>query len=115
MEVFIDGGIRRGTDVIKALCLGAKAVGLGRPFLYANAVWGEDGVRRCVQSEPMAVHCFARRVLMYAGGSYEGRDRDRYAVIGRYEDRGFEARACEVYGAGTCTLDLLARSVILDL
>ncbi|CAE6407514.1 unnamed protein product [Rhizoctonia solani] len=49
MEVFIDGGIRRGTDVLKALCLGAKAVGLGRPFLYANAVWGEEGVRRCVQ------------------------------------------------------------------
>ncbi|QRW19033.1 FMN-dependent alpha-hydroxy acid dehydrogenase [Rhizoctonia solani] len=49
MEVFIDGGIRRGTDVLKALCLGAKAVGLGRPFLYANAAWGEDGVRRCVQ------------------------------------------------------------------
>ncbi|KAJ1311535.1 hypothetical protein OPQ81_010019 [Rhizoctonia solani] len=49
MEVFIDGGVRRGTDVLKALCLGAKAVGLGRPFLYANAAWGEEGVRRCVQ------------------------------------------------------------------
>ncbi|KDN50276.1 hypothetical protein RSAG8_01612, partial [Rhizoctonia solani AG-8 WAC10335] len=49
MEVFIDGGVRRGTDVLKALCLGAKAVGLGRPFLYANAVWGEEGARRCVQ------------------------------------------------------------------
>ncbi|CAE7055829.1 unnamed protein product [Rhizoctonia solani] len=49
MEVFIDGGVRRGTDVLKALCLGAKAVGLGRPFLYANATWGEEGVRRCVQ------------------------------------------------------------------
>ncbi|KAG9118400.1 Cytochrome b2, mitochondrial precursor [Ceratobasidium sp. 392] len=32
-----------------ALCLGAKAVGLGRPFLYANAAWGEEGVRRTVQ------------------------------------------------------------------
>ncbi|KAG8740341.1 Cytochrome b2, mitochondrial precursor [Ceratobasidium sp. 428] len=49
MEVFIDGGVRRGTDVLKALCLGAKAVGLGRPFLYANAAWGEEGVRRTVQ------------------------------------------------------------------
>ncbi|KAG9099027.1 Cytochrome b2, mitochondrial precursor, partial [Ceratobasidium sp. 370] len=35
--------------VLKALCLGAKAVGLGRPFLYANAAWGEEGVRRTVQ------------------------------------------------------------------
>ena len=33
MEVYIDGGVRRGTDIFKALALGAKAVGLGRPFL----------------------------------------------------------------------------------
>lgn len=32
------GGARRGTDVIKALCLGARAVGMGRPFLYAQSV-----------------------------------------------------------------------------
>ncbi|KAH8835161.1 FMN-dependent dehydrogenase-domain-containing protein [Flagelloscypha sp. PMI_526] len=37
-EVYIDGGITRGTEVVKALCLGAKAVGLGRPFLYAQSV-----------------------------------------------------------------------------
>lgn len=36
--VFIDGGIRRGTDILKALCLGARAVGLGRPFLFAQSV-----------------------------------------------------------------------------
>ncbi|KAH9977872.1 FMN-dependent dehydrogenase-domain-containing protein [Lactifluus volemus] len=40
-HVFIDGGVTRGTDVLKALCLGARAVGLGRAFLYANGVWGE--------------------------------------------------------------------------
>jgi isopentenyl diphosphate isomerase/L-lactate dehydrogenase-like FMN-dependent dehydrogenase len=34
-EVIVDGSIRRGTDVVKALALGAKAVGLGRPFLYS--------------------------------------------------------------------------------
>ncbi|KAH9928981.1 FMN-dependent dehydrogenase-domain-containing protein [Amylocystis lapponica] len=48
-HVFIDGGVRRGTDVLKALCLGARAVGLGRPFLYANGVWGEAGCRRVIQ------------------------------------------------------------------
>ncbi|OCH92207.1 hypothetical protein OBBRIDRAFT_751950 [Obba rivulosa] len=48
-EVYIDGGIRRGTDVLKALCLGARAVGLGRPFLYANGVWGEEGCRRVIE------------------------------------------------------------------
>jgi L-lactate dehydrogenase (cytochrome) len=39
-DVIVDGGFRRGTDVVKALCLGAKAVGLGRPFLY-SLVWGK--------------------------------------------------------------------------
>lgn len=48
-EIFLDGGIRRGTDVLKALCLGAKAVGLGRPFLYAQSAWGTEGVVKAVQ------------------------------------------------------------------
>jgi isopentenyl diphosphate isomerase/L-lactate dehydrogenase-like FMN-dependent dehydrogenase len=42
--VLLDGGIRRGTDVVKAMCLGADAVCIGRPFLYGLAVDGEDGV-----------------------------------------------------------------------
>jgi len=41
MEVLIDGGIRRGTDIFKALALGAKGVGIGRPFLYALASYGQ--------------------------------------------------------------------------
>ncbi|KAI0030647.1 FMN-dependent dehydrogenase-domain-containing protein [Vararia minispora EC-137] len=49
LEVYIDGGIRRGTDVLKALCLGARAVGLGRPFLYAQAAYGEEGVVKTVR------------------------------------------------------------------
>ena len=48
MEVYLDGGVRRGTDVLKALCLGAKAVGMGRPFLYALN-YGEEGVRHFVE------------------------------------------------------------------
>lgn len=47
-DVFVDGGIRRGTDVIKALCLGAKGVGLGRPFLYANSCYGKEGVQKAI-------------------------------------------------------------------
>ncbi|KAJ3716778.1 FMN-dependent dehydrogenase-domain-containing protein [Lentinula guzmanii] len=42
----LEGGIRRGTDVIKAVCLGSKAVGLGRPFLYALSAYGEAGVTK---------------------------------------------------------------------
>lgn len=45
MTVMLDGGIRRGTDVLKALLLGADFVWLGRPFLYAASVGGEAGVR----------------------------------------------------------------------
>ncbi|KIX01124.1 uncharacterized protein Z518_10190 [Rhinocladiella mackenziei CBS 650.93] len=50
MEIFVDGGIRRGTDVLKALALGARAVGLGRPFLFSlTGGYGEAGFRRMVQ------------------------------------------------------------------
>ena len=46
VPVLIDGGIRRGTDVLKALCLGASGVLVGRPYLWALAVGGTDGVRQ---------------------------------------------------------------------
>jgi isopentenyl diphosphate isomerase/L-lactate dehydrogenase-like FMN-dependent dehydrogenase len=45
MEVYVDGGIRRGTDVLKALALGARAVLVGRPVLWGLAVAGEAGAR----------------------------------------------------------------------
>lgn len=51
IEVYIDGGCRRGSEVLQALALGAKGVGLGRPFLYAQAAYGEKGVIRAVRSE----------------------------------------------------------------
>ncbi|KAJ2716968.1 Hydroxyacid oxidase 1 [Coemansia spiralis] len=44
VEVFLDGGVRRGTDVLKALALGARAVFLGRPVLWALSYGGEAGV-----------------------------------------------------------------------
>jgi 4-hydroxymandelate oxidase len=46
VPVLMDGGVRRGTDVLKALSLGAKGVLIGRPFLYALAVGGADAVTR---------------------------------------------------------------------
>ena len=49
IEIFIDGGARRATDIIKALCLGAKGVGIGRPFLYAMSAYGLPGVDRAMQ------------------------------------------------------------------
>jgi L-lactate dehydrogenase (cytochrome) len=50
MEVLVDGGFRRGSDVVKAICLGASAVGLGRPFLHALG-YGQEGIERAVQSK----------------------------------------------------------------
>jgi L-lactate dehydrogenase (cytochrome)/(S)-mandelate dehydrogenase len=48
-EVFLDGGVRRGTDVITALCLGARAVFIGRPYLYGLAANGQAGVRSVLE------------------------------------------------------------------
>lgn len=48
-EVYLDGGIRRGTDVLKALALGARAVLIGRPLFWGLAVDGESGVRAVLE------------------------------------------------------------------
>jgi 4-hydroxymandelate oxidase len=48
VPIIVDGGVRRGTDVIKALALGATAVAVGRPYLYGLALSGADGVRGVV-------------------------------------------------------------------
>ena len=50
LDVIVDGGVRRGTDVIKALALGARAVMIGRPVVYGLAVAGEPGVRRVIET-----------------------------------------------------------------
>lgn len=47
IEVYADGGVRYGTDVLKLLALGVKAVGLGRPFMYAN-IYGTEGVKKAI-------------------------------------------------------------------
>jgi L-lactate dehydrogenase (cytochrome) len=49
MTVMMDSGIRRGTDLLKALALGAQFVFVGRPFLYAAAIAGDDGVRHAIK------------------------------------------------------------------
>lgn len=49
VEVFLDGGVRRGTDIVKALALGARAVLVGRPILWGLVVDGESGVARVLE------------------------------------------------------------------
>jgi len=49
IPVFVDGGIRRGTDAFKALALGAKACGIGRPYLWGLGAFGQAGVDRVIE------------------------------------------------------------------
>jgi L-lactate dehydrogenase (cytochrome) len=80
LEVLIDGGFRRGSDIVKAVCLGASAVGLGRPFLYSLG-YGQEGVERAAWSR------FPASRWIYNGHhaddfcSSQGRDRDGYASV----------------------------------
>jgi isopentenyl diphosphate isomerase/L-lactate dehydrogenase-like FMN-dependent dehydrogenase len=48
IPVLVDGGFRRGTDVFKALALGARAVGIGRPYVWALSAFGQQGVERVI-------------------------------------------------------------------
>lgn len=84
MEVFLDGGLRDGNDVLKALCLGATAVGVGRPFLYALGAYGAKGVERCVDGECVGV--FMSRTLLTRVSSC-GRAADWYEAA-RYHFTG---------------------------
>jgi len=49
IPVLIDGGFRRGTDIFKALALGASAVGVGRPYLWGLSAFGRRGVARVIE------------------------------------------------------------------
>jgi L-lactate dehydrogenase (cytochrome) len=49
VEILVDGGIRRGSDVVKALCLGARAVLIGRAYAYGLGASGESGVVRAIE------------------------------------------------------------------
>lgn len=63
LPVLIDGGFRRGTDIFKALGLGAKAICIGRPYLWGLGAFGEEGVSRVLsllQSE-------LKRIMQFAG------------------------------------------------
>jgi 4-hydroxymandelate oxidase len=76
VDVLVDGGIRRGTDVLKALALGARAVLVGRPILWGLAVDGADGVERVLRT------LLAEFDLALAlGGVPRAADADRSLVV----------------------------------
>src|SRR2546427_3721220 len=73
MTILLDGGVRRGTDVVKVLALGAWAVLIGRPYLWGLAVDGAHGVRRVIEN-------------------LAGRARGRHGLVRRAEPRSAQSR-----------------------
>jgi isopentenyl diphosphate isomerase/L-lactate dehydrogenase-like FMN-dependent dehydrogenase len=71
-EIFLDSGVRRGTDVLKALALGARAVLIGRPYAWALAADGEAGVRAVLE-----LFCQELELAMIACGCPKVGDIDR--------------------------------------
>jgi lactate 2-monooxygenase len=71
--VLLDSGVRSGADVFRALALGARAAGIGRPYAYGLALAGEDGVREVV-ANLMADFELAMALAGCASASEIGRD-----------------------------------------
>jgi isopentenyl diphosphate isomerase/L-lactate dehydrogenase-like FMN-dependent dehydrogenase len=64
-QIFVDGGFRRGSDVLKGLAFGACLVGLGRPILYGLAAAGKEGVQRVIESITQEL----RRIMTMVGAA----------------------------------------------
>jgi len=80
MVVMVDGGFRRGTDVIKALALGARFVFVGRPFLYAATVAQSAGISRAVELLMSEIH---RDIALLGVSSVANVDKDCLVCRGR--------------------------------
>jgi L-lactate dehydrogenase (cytochrome) len=100
MDVFIDGGIRRGSDILKALCLGAKGVGLGRTFMYALG-YGAEGVKHAINCEFGPIHI---RLVSITNKTYVNsvarRIRNGYAAVRSAKPGPSEPGICEYRGVG---------------
>jgi isopentenyl diphosphate isomerase/L-lactate dehydrogenase-like FMN-dependent dehydrogenase len=91
IEVWVDGGIKRGTDVVKALCLGAKAVGLGRAPGFGLGAGGQKGVERTFESKPylfppspnVIISEMQMEILIRYDGSSARRDHDVHEAARR--------------------------------
>lgn len=86
LEVYIDGGFERGSDILKAIALGATAVGVGRPFLY-SLVYGQEGVEHLAQSKLNVFHTSQGYFQADSNvtSSPERRDRDVNATLWYHE------------------------------
>jgi isopentenyl diphosphate isomerase/L-lactate dehydrogenase-like FMN-dependent dehydrogenase len=62
MPILVDSGFRRGTDVIKALCMGATAVGIGRPYIWGLGAFGQAGVERVLELMRIETHAMMQQM-----------------------------------------------------
>jgi isopentenyl diphosphate isomerase/L-lactate dehydrogenase-like FMN-dependent dehydrogenase len=62
MPVLVDSGFRRGTDIVKALCMGATAVGVGRPYIWGLGAFGQTGVERVLELLRIELHTMMQQV-----------------------------------------------------
>ena len=76
VPVLVDGGFRRGTDIFKALALGATAVGIGRPYVWGLAAFGQQGVERVLEILDNEL-----RLAMIGCGATSVREINRTALI----------------------------------
>ena len=90
LEVLVDGGIKRGTDVVKALCLGAKGVGIGRGALWGLGAGGPDGVARVLESMTSYVHFWVILCLLKIVLQEELKTAMRLLGVEKIEDLGLQ-------------------------
>ncbi|HLH89641.1 MAG TPA: alpha-hydroxy acid oxidase [Xanthobacteraceae bacterium] len=62
MPILIDSGFRRGTDIVKALAMGATAVGIGRPYIWGLGAFGQEGVERVLQLLRIELHTMMQQI-----------------------------------------------------
>jgi len=62
MPVLVDSGFRRGTDIVKALCMGAKGVAVGRPYLWGLGAFGQPGVEAVLQILRTELHVAMQQI-----------------------------------------------------
>jgi 4-hydroxymandelate oxidase len=82
VPLLVDGGIRRGTDIVKAIALGATAVAVGRPILWGLAAGGEQGVAQVLE---MLRSELARALILCGCGSLDDISRDLVRFAPREE------------------------------
>lgn len=105
IELWVDGGIKRGTDVVKALCLGATGVGLGRPALFGLGAGGQAGVERVFESEYILGSVNGGGLLTWR--SLEGGDGDVHEVARRQLRGSAGTAVCKCLGPdSSCDLKM---------